>query len=579
MFEKYVFPKKKEVVSALSVKMLSTFMGILIPAILAKIIDDVVPSGNRTMIILLGGLMLLVSFLEWWLGIKSNRMAAKVSSDAIREIRKDLFSRSISLSARQIDKIGISSLESRLTSDTYTIHNFLGTGLRMGSRSILLFVGGIFFCLLLSPRLSIIILLLIFPIFFTIRFIYNRTQPMWKSLQRKTDDMVQVIRESIRGIKVSKALNKVDDEKDKFYNANDAVRNQSIEAVDMMALTSPLVNLLLYIGLAFVIIYGGKLVEMNTLEVGTIIAFMSYFLQITNSLFMMNWMFNLYSRAMTSVKRIEEVIFMPIDENQIVENPIPLPQANKDVPEIEFKNVSFAYGEGDYSLKNISFKIYPGETLGIMGATGSGKSTIIRLILRQYDINEGEILIRGIDIKRIKHNELNRLFGSVFQKDFLFKGSIKENIDFGRKLEEHVLYNATMNAQAYEFINSKDDKIEHALSSKGVNLSGGQKQRILLSRAFADNPEILILDDSSSALDFETESKLRKALDSSFRNSTTIIIAQRVSSVLSAKNIIFLENGEIAAMGDHKYMLEHSIPYREIAKMQLGDTIEEVVNG
>lgn len=579
MFEKYVFPKKKEVILTLFVKMISTFMGILIPAILAKIIDDVVPSGNRKMIILLGGIMLLVSFLEWWLGIKSNRMAAKVSSDAIREIRQDLFSKSISLSARQIDKIGISSLESRLTSDTYTIHNFLGTGLRMGSRSILLFVGGIFFCVLLSPRLSIVILLLIFPIFFTIRFIYNRTQPMWKSLQRKTDNMVQIIRESIRGIKVSKALNKVDDEKDKFYNANDAVRKQSIESVDMMALTSPLVNLLLYIGLAFVIIYGGKLVEVNTIEVGTIIAFMSYFLQITNSLFMMNWMFNLYSRAMTSVKRIEEVIFMPIDENQIVENPISLPKADKNIPEIEFKNVSFAYDEGDYSLKNISFKLYPGETLGIMGATGSGKSTIIRLILRQYDINEGEILIRGIDIKRIKHGELNGLFGSVFQKDFLFKGSIKENIDFGRELEDQVLYDATVNAQAYEFINSKEDKIEHALSSKGVNLSGGQKQRILLSRAFADNPEVLILDDSSSALDFETESKLRKALDSSFRNSTTIIIAQRVSSVISAKKIIFLENGKITAMGDHKYMLEHSVPYREIARMQLGDSIEEVVNG
>ncbi len=347
----------------------------------------------------------------------------------------------------------------------------------------------------------------------------------------------------------------------------------------MMALTSPLVNLLLYIGLAFVIIYGGKLVEVNTIEVGTIIAFMSYFLQITNSLFMMNWMFNLYSRAMTSVKRIEEVIFMPIDENQIVENPISLPKADKNIPEIEFKNVSFAYDEGDYSLKNISFKLYPGETLGIMGATGSGKSTIIRLILRQYDINEGEILIRGIDIKRIKHGELNGLFGSVFQKDFLFKGSIKENIDFGRELEDQVLYDATVNAQAYEFINSKEDKIEHALSSKGVNLSGGQKQRILLSRAFADNPEVLILDDSSSALDFETESKLRKALDSSFRNSTTIIIAQRVSSVISAKKIIFLENGEITAMGNHKYMLEHSIEYKEIAKMQLGDSIEEVVNG
>lgn len=579
MFKKYVFPKKKEIISTLFVKMISTFMGILIPAILAKIIDDVVPSGNRIMIIVLGGLMLLVAFLEWWLGIKSNRMAARVSSEAIKEIRQDLFSKSISLSARQIDEIGISSLESRLTSDTYTIHNFLGTGLRMGSRSILLFLGGIIFCLLLSPKLSIILLVLVFPIFFTIRVIYNKTQPMWKRLQRKTDNMVQVIRESIRGIKVSKALNKVNDEKAKFYNANEAVKKQSIEAVDIMALTSPLVNLLLFTGLAFVIIYGGKLVEVNSLEVGTIIAFISYFLLITHSLFMMNWMFNLYSRAMTAVKRIEEVIFMPIDDNQIVENPIPLPQANKDVPEIEFKNVSFMYGEGDYSLKNISFKIYPGQTLGIMGATGSGKSTIIRLILRQYDINEGEILIRGINIKRIKHSELNSLFGSVFQKDFLFKGSIKENIDFGRNLDEQILYKATMDAQAYEFINSKDDKIEHALSSKGVNLSGGQKQRILLSRAFADNPEVLILDDSSSALDFETESKLRKALDSRFRNSTTIIIAQRVSSVISAKNIIFLENGEITCMGDHKYMLEHSIPYRDIAKMQLGDSIEEVING
>lgn len=577
MFEKYVYPKKSKVIATLSVKMLSTFMGILIPAILAKIIDDVVPSGNRKMIILLGGLMLLVSFLEWWLGIKSNRMAAKVSSEAIQEIRQDLFSRSIGLSARQIDKIGISSLESRLTSDTYTVHNFLGTGLRMGSRSILLFIGGIFFCVVLSPRLSIIILLLIFPIFFTIRFIYNRTQPMWKKLQKKTDNMVQVIRESIRGIKVSKALNKVDDEKDKFYNANNEVRNQSIEAIDMMALTSPLVNVLLYVGLAFVIIYGGKLVGADTLEVGTIIAFMSYFLQITNSLFMMNWMFNLYSRAMTSVQRIEEVIFMPIDENQIVEDPISLPKANKDVPEIEFKNVSFAYEDTDYNLKNINFKIYPGDTFAIMGATGSGKSTIIKLILRQYDINKGQILIRGIDIKRIKHNELNALFGSVFQRDFLFKGSIKENIDFGRKLDEDVLYNATMNAQAYEFINSKDDKIEYPLSSKGVNLSGGQKQRILLSRAFADNPEILILDDSSSALDFATESKLRNALDSNFRESTTIIIAQRISSVLSAENIIFLENGEIAAMGNHEYMLEHSKPYREIAEMQLGNSTEEVL--
>lgn len=579
MFEKYIFPKKKEVILTILTKTISTFMGILIPAILAKIIDEVVPSGNKKMIIIFGLLMIFAAFMEWTLGIKANRMAARVSSQAIQEIRQDLFSRSISLSARQIDKLGISSIESRLTSDTYTIHNFLGAGLRMGARSVLIFVGGIIFCIILSPKLSVIILALVVPIFLTIRFIYNRTQPMWKKLQTKIDDMVQVIRESIRGIKVAKALNKVDDEKDKFYRANDNVRKQSIQAVDLMALTSPLVNTLLYFGLAFVIIYGGKLVSSNEIQVGTIIAFVSYFMQITHSLFMMNWMFNIYSRAMTSVKRIEEIIFMPIDENQIVNDPITLPKSNKNVPEIEFRNVSFAYDGVEKSLENISFKIYPGQTLGIMGATGSGKSTIIRLILRQYDIDEGEILIRGIDIKRVRHNELNKLFGSVFQKDFLFKGSIKENIDFGRNLEEDEIYRAARNAQAYEFIESKDDKLEHSLASKGVNLSGGQKQRVLLSRAFADKPEILILDDSSSALDFKTESKLRSALDDKYKDSTVIIIAQRISSVIAAENIIFLEKGKILAQGDHDYMMENAKPYREIANMQIGEYVEEVNNG
>lgn len=579
MFEKYIFPKKKEVILTILTKTISTFMGILIPAILAKIIDEVVPSGNKKMIIIFGLLMIFAAFMEWTLGIKANRMAARVSSQAIQEIRQDLFSRSISLSARQIDKLGISSIESRLTSDTYTIHNFLGAGLRMGARSVLIFVGGIIFCIILSPKLSVIILALVVPIFLTIRFIYNRTQPMWKKLQTKIDDMVQVIRESIRGIKVAKALNKVDDEKDKFYRANDNVRKQSIQAVDLMALTSPLVNTLLYFGLAFVIIYGGKLVSSNEIQVGTIIAFVSYFMQITHSLFMMNWMFNIYSRAMTSVKRIEEIIFMPIDENQIVNDPITLPKSNKNVPEIEFRNVSFAYDGVEKSLENISFKIYPGQTLGIMGATGSGKSTIIRLILRQYDIDEGEILIRGIDIKRVRHNELNKLFGSVFQKDFLFKGSIKENIDFGRNLEEDEIYRAARNAQAYEFIESKDDKLEHSLASKGVNLSGGQKQRVLLSRAFADKPDILILDDSSSALDFKTESKLRSALDDKYKDSTVIIIAQRISSVIAAENIIFLEKGKILAQGDHDYMMENAKPYREIANMQIGEYVEEVNNG
>lgn len=571
MFEKYVFPKKGRISLTLFIKMVSTLMGILIPALLAYIIDEAVPTGNRNMIIGLGVLMIAVALGEWFLSVMSNRMASKIASTTVQDIRQDLFSRSITLSARQIDQLGISSIESRLTSDTYTIHNFLGTAMRMGARSIMLFFGGIFFCVLLSPLLSLVIIVLVLPIFITIRLIYNRTQPMWKRLQTRIDEMVQVIRESIRGIKVSKALNKVDDEKNKFLNTNNAVKDQNIEATDTMALTSPIVNALLYSGLAVVILWGGRLVESDVVQVGTIIAFMSYFVQITHSLFMLNWMFNIYSRAMTSVKRIEEIIFMPVDENQIVENSIELPESNPEVPEIEFKNVSFAYDNGKLSLENINFKLFPGDTFGIMGATGAGKSTVVRLILRQYDVDEGVILIRGVNVKNIKHSELNKLFGSVFQKDFLFKGSIKENIDFGRNIEDEAIMQAAENAQAIEFIQAKENNIYHELASKGVNLSGGQKQRVLLSRALATNPEILILDDSSSALDFKTESRLRDAIETHFSESTNIIIAQRISSVLSADKIMFLENGRMLAIGDHEYMLENCEPYQEIAEMQIGE--------
>lgn len=574
MFEKYVYPKKKEVGLTLFVKAFSTLMGILIPTILKYIIDDAVPSGQKSLIIGLGLVMIFVSFLEWRYSIKANRMAAKTSSEIIQDIRQDLFTRSISLSSRQIDKLGISSIESRLTSDTYTVHNFLGTAMRMGSRSIMLFFGGVTLCVLLNLKLSLIIVFLIFPIFLTIRFIFNKTMPMWRNLQKRYDDMVQVIRESIKGIKVAKALNKLDDEKAKFFKANKTVRDETVKAVDMSALTSPIVNVFLYSGLAGVIIYGGSMVKSGEIRVGVIIAFIAYLMQIVDSLFMMNWMFNIYSRSMISVKRIEEIIFMPLDENQIIENPVDIPEKNTNIPEIEFKNVSFSYDQEEYSIKNISFKIYTGQTFAIMGATGAGKSTIIRLLLRQYDVDQGEILVRGVNIKNLRHDELNALFGSVFQKDFLFKGTIKENIEFGRQIPDADLYSATLAAQAHEFIQEKDNKILHELASKGVNLSGGQKQRVLLSRAFAGDPEILILDDSSSALDFKTESKLRSAIGEKFDHSTSIIIAQRISSVLDAEQIMFLENGEILEMGDHQYMMAHCKPYREIADMQIGEREE-----
>lgn len=575
MLIKYMSPYKKRIVINAIIKIFATLFEVVLPVILAHIVDEIVPLENKNLVVIWGVMMIVLSISAWILNIIANRMASKTSSDAIQNIRQDLFERSMRLSSKQIDKISVSSLESRLTSDTYVIHRFLGATLRMGIRAVMLFIGGVLFSIYLSPKLSMVLILLIIPLVLIIRYIFKKAGPLFRQVQSNLDNMVQVIRENIRGIKVSKALDKTEYEKSRYMSSNLQVKDSELAAVDQMAIMSPAVNTILYGGLSVVIIWGANLVGNGELQVGVIMAFLSYFIQITNSLMMMNRMFNVYNRSSASSKRIEEVINMPIDENQVVENEVELPESNSLVPEIEFRNVTFSYLGKKPNVKNINFKLFKGQTLGIMGATGSGKSTIIRLLLRQYDVDQGEILLRGINIKRLSNIQANKIFGSVFQNDFLFKGSIRENIDFGRNLDDKRLLEAATHAQAIEFINTKDGALDFNLASKGVNLSGGQKQRLLLTRAFAANPEILILDDSSSALDFKTDANLRKAISDYYMDTTSIIVAQRVSSVIHADNIIFLNNGEILDSGTHEQLIISCEPYREIASMQLGELSEE----
>lgn len=547
-------------------------MEVVLPAILAHIINVVVPTRNQSGIILWGLAMVVFSFGAWVLNFSANRMASGTASRAVRSIRQDLFARAMRLSARQMDELTVSSLESRLTSDTYALHRFLGATLRMGIRSLMLFVGGVFFCFWLSWRLALILLVLVVPLFFAVRFVYRRAIPLFHTVQRKIDDMVQIIRENIRGIRVIKALDRTDYEKERFSVANEDVRAAEVRAIDQIAMMSPLVNIILYTGLAAVLILGARLVNVGLLQTGTVMAFLSYFILITNSLLGLNRMFNIYNRAVASIERIREVLTMLPDENQLIaEGVSTVKEADSAVPEIEFRNVSFSYLGVKDDLQNVSFSLYPGETLGIMGPTGSGKSTIIRLLLRQYDVQEGEILIRGKDIRTIKPEALSHLFGIVFQNDFLFGGTVRKNIDFGRGLSDESIREATEYAQASTFLKEKEDGLDFILASKGVNLSGGEKQRLLLSRALAGEPEILILDDASSALDFRTDAKLRSALRDHYSATTSIIIAQRVSSVRHADQIIFMENGRISAMGDHETMMKESCKYREIAEMQMGE--------
>ena len=572
MLKEYIKPRKSPIIINAIVKMIGTVLEVVLPTILAHIVDTIIPTGSSNRIIFWGIIMTILSIGAWILNVVANRMASKTSSLTIQNIRQDLFERSMHLSSRQIDKLSVSSLESRMTSDTYVLHRFLGATIRMGIRSVMLFLGGVIFCFILSWSLALVLVALVIPLFIIIRYIFSKAIPLFRNVQKKLDDMVQVIRENIRGIRVSKALDKTEYEKERFAKSNQDVADAEIASTDQMAKMSPMVNAVLYSGLTIVIILGAYFANDGLIQSGVIMAFMSYFIQITNSLLGMNRMFNIYNRAVASANRIDEVLSMPIDSNQIVEEPIDLPGPKKDVPEVEFKNVSFSYLKKKDNLYNISFKLFPGETLGIMGSTGSGKSTIIRLLLRQYDVDQGEILIRGINIKKIKASDLNRLFGSVFQNDFLYKGTVRDNIDFGRNLNDKDIYEAAVHAQASEFIEEKEGGLDFTLASKGVNLSGGQKQRLLISRALASKPDILILDDSSSALDFKTDANLRSALSKHFKKTTSIIVAQRVSSVYHAEKILVLQSGKNLNMGTHEELLQVCEPYKEIASMQLGET-------
>lgn len=572
LLKQYVTPYKTQILINTIIKMIGTILEVILPTILAFIIDDIIPTENKNRIILWGLVMVIFSLGAWILNVVANRMASKTSSLTIQNIRQDLFERSMHLSARQIDDISVSSLESRMTSDTYVVHRFLGATLRMGIRSVMLFLGGVIFCFYLSWRLALILVILIVPLLFIIRYVFKRAIPLYNAVQNRLDDMVQIIRENIRGIRVSKALDKTEYEKDRYAKSNNDVANAEVRATDQMAMMSPVVNVILYAGLAAVIILGAFLANEGMILTGTIMAFLSYFIQITNSLMGLNRMFNIYNRAVSSLARIDQVISMPIDANQIVKEEVELPDSDTNIPEVEFRDVSFSYLDKVDNISQVSFKVYPGETLGIMGTTGSGKSTIIRLLLRQYDPDEGEILVRGVNIKKLKHSDLNGLFGIVFQNDFLYRGSVRENIDFGRDLKDEDLYEASINAQASEFLKEKEGGLDFELASKGVNLSGGQKQRLLLSRALAYEPDILILDDSSSALDFKTDANLREAIYKNYKDTTSFIIAQRVSSVSHAEQILILQSGKILAIGTHGELLESCQPYREIASRQLGDS-------
>ncbi|SHH60888.1 ATP-binding cassette, subfamily B [Sporobacter termitidis DSM 10068] len=555
------FSKRKLVVQ-LAIKIIGTFTDLLLPLILSYIIDDIVPMKRVELVLLWGGAMIACAFVSLFGTIRANRLASEISRDTTEAMRRDLFAGAMRLSRRQMDRFTAPSIVARLTSDTYNIHNTISTVLRLGIRTPVLLLGGIIMAFILEPVLTLILLATLPVILALVVIVSNKGIPMYSKLQQTVDRLVRAVRESTSGIRVIKALSKTEHEKARFEKVNQELREREQRAGVLMSVTSPVMNIILNVGLVLVILAGAYRVNMGLSQPGKLLAFMTYFTIILNAMLWITRVFIMISRASASGDRIGEVVNAP-EERRLA-----APDHMDSDYHVSFDNVSFSYNKVKNNVENISFHLKKGETLGIIGPTGSGKSTILQLLLRFYEPDAGTIRIGGEKIDGIEN--LSEKFGVVFQNDVLFEDTIENNIIFGRSLGAAEALMAAENAQAGEFIAGFPDGLGHMLSVRGQNLSGGQKQRLLIARALASSPEILILDDAASALDYKTDAALRHVLKTAYRDTTTLIVAQRVSSIMYADHILVLEDGAVVGSGVHEELLKSCDSYRLIAELQMG---------
>ncbi|MBQ4570648.1 MAG: ABC transporter ATP-binding protein [Bacilli bacterium] len=563
----YFRPNLLKVILCLTIKISGVIAELFIPIILSYILDTVVETGTILDIVLYGLLMIVLSGLGFLGNCKANQIAAGVAKSVSVNLRKDLFTKIMSLSQSQVDSVTMPSLIARMSSDTYNIHQMCGMILRLGVRAPMLLIGGTVCTLFLDPMLTLI-MVLILPLVVLVLYLTSKYGiPLYDKVQTKVDKMVLSIRENMTGIRVIKALSKEDYEKKRFNTVNKELMDYELKSSIVMSSLNPIINLILNFGLILVIVAGAYRVNNGIILPGKVLAFTTFFAMILNALIALNRMITIISKAYASSKRIDYIFDLGLDLRKETYN-------NTSKHYIEFRNVNFSYLGKVNNVSNISFKLEKGETLGIIGPTGSGKSTIINLLLRLYDVSSGAIYINGKDIRSYSYRKLKSLFGVSFQNDTLLADTIYNNVDFYRKLSKKEIKKALLVSQSL-FVDNLELKEQTLLSAKGTNLSGGQRQRLILSRALAGNPKILILDDSSSALDYKTDLALRETIKNNYKNTTKIIIASRISSIMHAEKIIVLENGTITGIGTHKELLNNNELYKSIYNVQLGGDVHE----
>lgn len=549
--------------------LIEVFMDLQQPRLMSNIVDIGIQNRDMGYILSTGFEMVLCAFTGLLGGAGCGVLASFSSVMLAGSLREQLFHKIQSLSYTEIDHFKTSSLITRLTNDVMQIQNMFLMLLRGMVRSPLLCIGGIFMSFLLSPRLAIVFCIIL-PILITcVAFVMMKSVPLYAQMQLWLDKVNTVMRENLLGVRVIKAFNIEDKQNALFSKVNTEFTEKSIRAQNLTFTLMPIATLVMNLSIVAILWFGGNMVISGNIETGKIMAFVNYLVQITNSLIMLVNMIINISRAQVSAGRIKEVLEC---ETSIKECNSPVLPKNYD---IEFKNVSFRYGEsGEYVLKNLSFLFKEGQTVGIIGATGSGKSSIVSLIPRLYEATCGHVLIGGCDVKDIPMQYLRSSIGIVLQENVLFQGTVKENMNFGNEeADEMEIWGVLHVAQAEDFIQALPDKLQSQVEQRGKNLSGGQKQRLSIARTLLKKPKILIFDDSTNAVDLSTEARLQFEIEKKMKGNTVIIIAQRISGVMDADIILMLDHGSVIAKGTHKELLRSNEVYRNIAVSQLGKEV------
>ncbi len=539
-----------------------------LPDYMAKIIDKGVIGLDNSVVVHYGLLMILVALVGAACTVGVGYLSSKIATSLSRDIRNDVFAKVESFSLDQFSKFSIASLITRSTNDVQQIQSVTVLILRMVIQAPIMGLWAIVKAYYLAPSLSWIIALAVLVLLGIISIIFSIALPKFKILQKLVDRLNSVTRESLTGLRVIRAFNNEKIQEEKFKKANVELTDTNLFVNRLMVIMRPAMNLILNLTLVLIVWMGAKLIGTGGLEVGGMMAFMQYSIQVITSFLMISMVFIMLPRASVSASRINEII----ETEASIKDPLKAVNASKlSGGELEFRNVYFTYQGADTPvLENISFSAKSGQTTALIGATGSGKSTVINLIPRFYDLSSGQILFNGVDIREYRLEDLYSKIGLVPQKGVLFSGTIESNISYGKPTaSSSEIKKSAEIAQAMEFIDNLEAGFKSPIAQGGANISGGQKQRLAIARAIAKDPEIYIFDDSFSALDFKTDANLRLSLKKATKDKTVLIVAQRISTIMSADKIIVLDEGKIVGQGTHQELMKSNSIYQEIASVQL----------